>query len=183
MALPSSLHRFTVDLSDVDRGVYEQLEFRLVRHPSETVAFALVRVLAYALEYTPELAFGRGIGAADEPALSSPNAHGGIGVWLDVGAPSADRLHKASKLADAVVVYTHRPLEHVQREWASRTIHRAEDIRVVFVPPELIDPLEPTLDRNNAWQVLRTEGVVYVTAAEATYSGSLIQTRVGEPAP
>ena len=45
------MHTFTVDLADVDRGVYEQLSLRVARHPSETASNVLLRVLAYALEY------------------------------------------------------------------------------------------------------------------------------------
>lgn len=175
LALPSTLHRFSVDLSDVDRGVYEHLDFRLARHPSETVAYALVRVIAYALEYRERLEFGPGLCRGDEPALLVPGDHGSIDTWIDVGAPSADRLHKANKHADSVVVYTHRDLEFLRREWASRPIHQAEHIRVVAVPHPLLDALETTFGRGNAWTVLRSDGVLYVTVGDDTWSGEITE--------
>ncbi|MES3037442.1 MAG: YaeQ family protein, partial [Bdellovibrionota bacterium] len=49
MALPSTLYRFKIDLSDIERGVYEQLEFRVAQHPSESLVYLLTRVLAYVL--------------------------------------------------------------------------------------------------------------------------------------
>ena len=104
MALTSTMHRFAIELSDVDRGVYESFEVPLALHPSESVSFAVVRLLAFALEYRDQLAFGRGIGAADEPAISAPGRHGTTALWVDIGAPSADRLHKAAKRADDVAV-------------------------------------------------------------------------------
>lgn len=180
MALPSTLHKFEIGLSDVDRDVYETLSFRLVRHPSETVHYALVRVLAFALEYDDILTFGPGLCVADEPALSSMNDHGGQGLWLDVGAPSAERLHKASKAADTVVVYTHRDLQHLRKEWASRPIHKSDEIRVVSLPVSLLNDLEPTFQRNNAWTLLRTEGELYVTVGDETFTGSPRTTRIAE---
>ena len=41
MALGATIHHFAVQLSDADRSVYEALEFKAARHPSET-AEALV---------------------------------------------------------------------------------------------------------------------------------------------
>ena len=50
MAQSSTIYVVSIDLSDMDRGVYEALELRIARHPSETAAFMLVRMLAYCLE-------------------------------------------------------------------------------------------------------------------------------------
>ena len=46
MALGATVHRFQIDLSDVDRGVYEALDLRVARHPSESVPYLLTRTLA-----------------------------------------------------------------------------------------------------------------------------------------
>ena len=51
MALSATIYTFEVTLNDADRGVYERLEFRVARHPSETEEYLLTRVLAYCLEY------------------------------------------------------------------------------------------------------------------------------------
>lgn len=175
MALTSTMYRFNVDLSDVDRGVYESLEFPLALHPSESVAFAVVRVLAFLLEHREGLAFGRGIGAADEPAISAPGMHGTTALWIDIGAPSADRLHKASKRADDVAVYSHKDPVALRQAWSGTTIHRADALRLVHVPHPLVDALGDTLERRNQWQVLRTESVLYVTVEDTTYEGTIVE--------
>ncbi len=178
MALPSTLHRFAIDLSDVDRGVYEQLEFQLALHPSETVAYAITRVMAMCLEWREGLTFGRGIGAADEPALSLQALHGGTALWVDVGAPSADRLHRASKHADETVVYSHRDEPALRQAWAGADVYDAESIRVIMIDPALLVALEDVFDRRNAWQVLRTENTVYVSVGDASWSAPLRITSV-----
>ena len=55
MALTATVYNFDVQLSDVDRGVYESLAIRAARHPSETEEYLVTRVLAYCLEYTDVL--------------------------------------------------------------------------------------------------------------------------------
>ena len=41
MALTATVHNFDIQLSDVDRGVYESLSLRVARHPSETEEYLL----------------------------------------------------------------------------------------------------------------------------------------------
>src|SRR5690606_37256332 len=69
MALGATNHVFSVRLSDVDRGIYETLELRLARHPSESADFLVTRLLAYCLEYTEGIAFSKGLSDPDEPAI------------------------------------------------------------------------------------------------------------------
>ena len=95
MALSSTLYRLRIELSDVDRGVYESLDLRVARHPSEGADRLVARVLAYALLYEPGLEFGKGLSDADEPALSTHDLTGQLTHWIDVGTPSADRIHIA----------------------------------------------------------------------------------------
>ena len=86
MAHPSTLHRFRLDLSDVDRGVYEKLDIRVARHPSESEPFLLSRVLAYALNYEADLSFSKeGLGTPDEPCLSISDPGGGFRLWIEIG--------------------------------------------------------------------------------------------------
>src|SRR6185436_948034 len=51
MALTATVYNFDIDLADVDRNVYERLDLRVARHPSETIEYMLMRVFAYCLEY------------------------------------------------------------------------------------------------------------------------------------
>ena len=51
MALSATLYNFLIELADIDRGVYETLDLRVAKQPSETVEYMLMRVLAYCLEY------------------------------------------------------------------------------------------------------------------------------------
>src|SRR5271157_4437137 len=108
MALTATMHHFHVTLSDVDRGVYETLDLRVARHPSESRRYLTTRTLAYCLSYEPGIVFSRGgLSSADEPPIEVRDPTGILLAWIDVGFPSAERLHKATKAARRVARYTH----------------------------------------------------------------------------
>ena len=96
-----TIHNFEIELSDVDRGVYQTLAIRAVRHPSEAEDYLVTRVLAYCLEYSEGIAFSNGLAEPDEPPLAVRDLTGVMRVWIDIGAPDATRMHKAGKAAGA----------------------------------------------------------------------------------
>ncbi|MGK0361292.1 MAG: hypothetical protein ACI9U2_003610 [Bradymonadia bacterium] len=175
MALTATIRTFTIDLSDVDRGVYTQLELRVAQHPSESVPFMITRLMAYLFEYTEDLVFGRGVSNADEPAVYAKDPTGRWLLWIDVGAPGADRLHRASKRADRVVIYTHRDPDEVARRLAGETIHQVEALRIYGVPESLIEPLGAAVGRRNTWGVVRSGGEIYVSGDGVEAQGSLTE--------
>ena len=100
MAQTATLHHFAIQLADMDRAVYETLELRVARQPSETAEFMLTRVLAYCLEYQDGIVLTEGIAAVDEPAVLVRDLTGRVTAWIEVGAPDAERLHRGSKHTD-----------------------------------------------------------------------------------
>jgi uncharacterized protein YaeQ len=178
MALTATVHRIEVTLSDVDRGVYESLELRMARHPSESTRYLLTRLLAYCLSYEEGIAFSKGgVSSADEPPISVRDPTGLLLAWIDVGSPSAERLHKASKAARRVAIYTHVDLALLRREASTRPIHKVESIEVWRMAPALLDALEPMLERSTTLEIARNDGTLYVTGGGKVVEGAIV--RVG----
>src|SRR3954462_2241155 len=124
MALSATVYHIQIELSDVDRGVYEALDLRVARHPSESLPYLLTRTIAYALLYEEGIAFSKGgLSSTDEPPISVRDLQGNLRVWVEIGTPSADRLHKASKAAPRVVVFTQHDPRRGRKEAAVRAIH------------------------------------------------------------
>lgn len=130
MALGATVHTFGIELSDADRGVYQSLELRVARHPSELAEFMLVRVLAYCLEYQDGIVLTDGIGAVDEPAVLVRDLTGRLTAWIEVGAPTPERLHRGSKAAARCALYAHRDPTPWLAQVAGEKIHRAAQIPV-----------------------------------------------------
>jgi uncharacterized protein YaeQ len=174
MALTATMHHVEVTLSDVDRSVYERLDLRLARHPSESARYLLTRLLAYCLSYEEGIAFSKGgISSTEEPPISVRDPTGILLAWIDIGSPSAERLHKASKAARRVALYTHVDPLLLRREAASRAIHKVEAIEVWRFEPAFLDALEPMLDRNTKLELARNDGGLYVTVGGRVIEGTI----------
>jgi uncharacterized protein YaeQ len=181
MALGATVFHIEVSLSDVDRGVYEALDLRLALHPSETLRYMLTRTLAYCLSYEEGIAFSKGgLSDADEPPVSVRDRTGLLVAWIDVGTPSAERLHKASKAARRVSVFTHEAPSLLRREAASRAIHRADAIEVWRLDRAQIDRIEPKIQKRTELQVLRDEGQLYLTIGGDVFDGPIERSSLAE---
>ncbi len=111
MALKATVFRATLAVSDLDRQHYATYSLSLARHPSETDERMMVRLLAFVLFASEQLAFGRGLSTEDEPDLWEKDLTGAVTCWIEVGLPDPRRLRQASGRADSVVVlaYGGRP--------------------------------------------------------------------------
>jgi uncharacterized protein YaeQ len=181
MALAATVYRLRIELSDVDRGVYQALDLRLARHPSESMPYLLTRVIAYCLCYEEGIAFSKGgLSDTDEPPVSIRDLQGVLRAWIDVGSPSGERLHRASKACDRVVVFTQHDPTLLRRQLRDRTIHRAETIELYALEPSFLDALAAVTDRNARWALTRTEGNLYVTAGDHDLSSIVTRHPLGE---
>ena len=179
MALTSTIYNATVELSDVDRGVYETLDLRLAMHPSESPAYFATRLLAYCLEYTEgiELSAG-GLSNPDEPAIVVRDLTGRVTAWIEVGAPDADRLHRGSKLAGRVVIYTHRNIRQVLGELAGKKIHGAENIPIYAFDAGFIESVTAVLDRREDVALSVTERQLYLDVSGKTFHTAIAEHRL-----
>ena len=180
MALTSTMYRFALELADIDRGVYESLDLRVARHPSEDEERVVVRVLARAIAHEDGLEFGAGLSDVEDPALWSRSLTGDIETWIDVGIPTAERLHRAAKRAQRVLVFTHKSEAALLNEWSRRSVHRAEEIDVIRLPLELVRGLAGNLARKATWYVTLQEGVCSVADGKRNVQGTIDRTSLAD---
>jgi uncharacterized protein YaeQ len=174
MALGATIYVFDIRLADADRHIYETLSLRVARHPSESAEYLLVRMLAYCLEYTEGIAFSSGgLSDPDQPALAVRDLTGVLRSWIEVGTPEAPRLHKASKAAPRVAVYTHKDVEAWLAKLRGERIHRAADIELYSVDRDLVNALSDKLARRMDFDLSIAERTLYVTLNDETLSGDI----------
>jgi uncharacterized protein YaeQ len=151
----------------VDRGVYESIDTRVAQHPSETSTFLLSRVLAYALNFQEGLDFSPGgLSDPDQPALQATDGPNSVRLWIEIGNPSAKKLHRAAKTAREVKVYTYKDPDLLVADILANKVYHAERIEVFSFAPKFLDRLAETLARDNAWNVIFSDGSLTVTAGE-----------------
>jgi uncharacterized protein YaeQ len=179
MAQGATIYTFSVSLSDVDRSVYESLELKVARHASETLDYLVTRVLAYCLEHAPGIAFTKGLGEGDEPAIWIHDLSGQLVTWIEVGSPAPAKVHRASKAARRVAIYAHRNAELVREKLAAETIHRAEEIPIYSFDRAFLDGLSAAVDRRTVLDVSVTDRHVYVSVGGKTFETPIAEHRLG----
>ncbi len=170
----TTLYKFQIELSDISRSIYQTLDFRVAQHPSESLPYLITRILAFVLNYDEDLAFApTGLHDPDAAAISIPEANGGFKLLIEIGSPSARKLHKATKTARKVKVYTYKNPENFIRDLREEKIHRSEEIDFSSLTPEFLGELANILKRDNRWGILVDEGSITVNFGELSLSGEL----------
>ena len=178
MAETATIYHFSIDLSDMDRGVYETLELRVARHPSETTEYMVVRVLAYCLEYQEGITMTEGVSSGDDPALLVRDLTGRVTAWIEVGMPDAARLHRGSKHAGRVAVYTHRDARQLLAQLSGEKIHRAADIPIHAFDRGTITAIAEAIDRRTSLSLSVSHAELYVSIADRTYTLPVVEHRL-----
>lgn len=174
MTQPSTLYRFRVDLTDIDHGVYESLDFRVAMHPSESESFLITRVLAYLLNFQDDLLFSKeGLGTPEEPCLSVLDPGGGYQLWIEIGNPSVKKIHKATKSGQRVRIYTYKNPELLIQELLTDKIYQPERLELFSFSSHLLDPLAATLARDNSWNVIHQDSTLTIQVADETIGGEI----------
>jgi uncharacterized protein YaeQ len=116
LALKSTIFKASLQLADIDHGVYADHALTLARHPSETDERMMVRLAALALNAhavqtvcrgDATLAFGAGLSDPDDPDIVLTDFTGAKRLWIEVGQPEDKPISRACSRADGVRVYAY----------------------------------------------------------------------------
>jgi uncharacterized protein YaeQ len=175
LALGATIYTFDIELADSDRAVYQTLNLRVAQHPSETPDYLLTRVLAYCFEYAEGIAFSKGLSDPDDPAIAVRDLTGALQAWVDIGLPEPERLHRASKAAPRVAVYTHKDPAQWAGKLADARIHRADKLEVLALDRAWLAQWVSRLERRMAFSLARSEGEIYLTVGGLTSQTALVR--------
>jgi uncharacterized protein YaeQ len=171
MALKATVCKATLQIADIDRGIYADHQLTLARHPSENDERMMVRLLAFVLNVPADsrdggLEVAKGMWEPEEPELWEKDLTGRIRHWIEVGQPEERRLVKASGRADLVSVYA---FSHSAPKWwagLGSRVHRAGNLEAWLVPAEQSRELATLAARTMQLQVNRQDGEVWIADAE-----------------
>lgn len=107
MALKPTIYKVELNLSDMDRHVYETVKLTLAQHPSETLERMMVRLMVLGINYHRDLTFTKGLSSTDEPELWQCDPNGTISHWIELGQASVDRLRKGVSRAQKLSLYAY----------------------------------------------------------------------------
>lgn len=161
MALKSTVHRATLQVSDLDRHYYATHALTLAQHPSETDTRLMVRLLAFGLFADERLEFGRGISSEGEPDLWQRSLTGEIEHWIELGQPDEADVRRACGRSRRVTVvgYSGRGFGPWWEKNAA-ALARCQNLGVVELPGAAAEQLAALLARGMDLQCLIEEGEV-----------------------
>ena len=173
MAQPATIYRAGIQLSDIDRNLYESLQVTVARHPSETEERLLARILAYALFYEPELTFTKGVGAGDEPDLWLKGPDGRVNNWIEVGLPDAERLVKASRHSERVILCAFGSALSIWEKQQLPKLAGISNLTIISLEQAFLGSLKERLQRNISWSLTVTEGTLYLAVDGETLESAV----------
>lgn len=169
MALPSTIFRLNLQLSDVERGIYETIQTTVAQHPSETEERLVSRILALAIFYEPELVFTKGISATDEPDIWVIGPDGRTNLWVEVGLPESDRIIKAGRHSEKVALLAcGKSLSNWEQHQLTK-LGSVKNLTITSVDQTFINTLASNLERVINWSITITEGTMYLTTGKLTF--------------
>ena len=181
MALASTLYDFQIALSNVDRGIDQQLSFKVARHPSETMERVWLRVLAYCWLWEDRLVFGPGLGDPDAPDLETRDYTGLVTRWVRVGRADPARVQRAvdQNGSAKVCVLFDAParMEAFLAEVATEKLHRVSKATLAAIDPELLEALASEEARRVKLVVTLSGDHFYLDRDGSSFDGPLTHAR------
>ena len=167
MAAKATVYKAHLNVADTDRGYYADHALTLALHPSETEERMMVRLLAFALYASEQLAFTRGISTDGEPDLWEKDLTGDIVRWIELGQPDESRIRKACNRSREVVVITFGA--RAPEPWWEKirgSLERFDNLTVLRIPAEACEALTAMADRAMTLQVTIQDGIAFVSAGD-----------------
>ncbi len=158
MALSASIHKVSLDITDMDRQYYQSHELTVAMHPSETAFRLLVRIIAFALNAHEHLGFTKGLAVDGEPELWQKTLSDEIELWVDFGQVDEKRIRKACGRSKQVRIYTYQARKStIWWEQSRKSLSRHANLGVFHIDA---DGVEALLDRHMKLQCIIDDGEV-----------------------
>lgn len=168
MALKATICKAALQVSDMDRNYYAEHALTVARHPSETDARMMVRLLAFALNAHERLEFCKGLSDTDEPDLWQKDLTGALEHWIEVGQPDDKRMLRACGRSGRVTVYAYGNRPELWWKPLAGKLERAKNLAVWRIPSAAVQALEKLANRNMQLQCTVQDGQVYFSDAGET---------------
>lgn len=165
MALKATVFKVQLQIADMDRHYYQDHSLTLAQHPSENDERMMVRLLAYALNASPTLAFTKGLSAEDdEPELWDKTLSGEIQLWVEFGQSDEKWLRKAAGRAKEVQLFCYGG-RSVPVWWKNtqQPLERYSNLKVIEIPEQAVSEMAKLVDRTMQLQCNISEGQIWLS--------------------
>ena len=168
MAIKATIHKATVQFSDLDRNIYSDHNLTIARHPSETDERMMVRLLAFVLNAPTDndlgtLEFGKDMWEPDDPCLVQIDLTGLTEHWIDIGQPEEKRILRACGRARRVTIYSYGTSTTAWWGKIESKLTRTRNLTVWELPAEKTEALAAFVDRSMDLQFTIQDGILLIS--------------------
>ena len=96
-------------------------------------------------------------------------------MWIEIGAPDPSRVHKASKAAPRVAIYTHKDPKQFVERLAGERIHRAEDVELWAIDRAFVAQVAARLDRRMSFSLSVADRDLLLSIGSETLTGRVVR--------
>jgi uncharacterized protein YaeQ len=97
MSFIDGFYRFSVDLNNSNTNIYKHLQFKVAKHPDESLEFLLKRVCVYLFNYKEGIELTQGLFDLKLPSIWARDVVENITDWVEVGLPDKKKIALAVK--------------------------------------------------------------------------------------
>ncbi|MDX1302951.1 YaeQ family protein [Photobacterium sp.] len=154
MAQKATIYKAHINIADLDRHVYLDMNHTIACHPSETLQRMMLRLLAWGLNADENLTFTKGVSSADEPDLWRKSLSDEMELWIDLGLPDEKRIRKASNKSKQVIIFAYG--DRAAPIWWQQNkikINQFDNVSVVYINDETLAELEALIERSMQLQL------------------------------
>lgn len=185
MALKATIYKATLQIADMDRGLYADHSVTVARHPSENDERMMVRLLALALSVPANdergtLEFAKDLWEPDEPALWQKDLTGALVQWIEMGQPDDKRLVRASGRSEQVACWAYAASNPIWWSGIATKLTRCNNLTVWSVPADQVQALTTLTQRSMQLQITVQDGTVWVN--DGTHSVEVTPQKLMGPA-
>ncbi|ARU58960.1 hypothetical protein OLMES_4973 [Oleiphilus messinensis] len=179
MALSATLYKAHLTVNNFDTNEFGTYELTVARHPSETEARLMLRLIAFANYAHDRLEFTRGLCVSEEPELWQKDDTGHPQRWIELGLPEFKRLKQRSSKATQLVVFAYGDQnaqnwrEQNQSSWA-----KLDNLSVTYIETADLQSAAQRCQRRMELHVSIQDGLFELTAFGDTQSGEPINIRL-----
>ncbi len=167
MALKATIYKANINIADMNRNHYEDVQLTLAQHPSESESRMMLRLLAWICHADERLVFTKGLAADDEPEVWRLNDYNEPDLWIELGLPDEKRLRKASHQAQEVILYAYG--ERAASVWWQQNkgkLSMLKNVSIVFLDDAQLSQLTSLCQRSMVLQATLQEDTIYLADNE-----------------
>lgn len=185
MSFIDGIYRFTVNVNDSNRNLYDTVTFRTPKHPHETLQHLVARVLACSHSYVEGLEFSEGLFSPEDPAIWKKSVIDIIEIWIDVGAPDKKKLQKALRAGTSSAIYRvyfYDPdhVEQMANHLKGSRSNWIERFSFYKIAAGLVEDLSEILHIRNEWSLTIIDSTVYLSCGDRDFTGTITHLNMWE---